>query len=103
MRVHRRLVGRARDGLLERVWRLDRLPLRAVTARAVLSALPEEFDDEWQDIPDAGKSRSILEVDPGWAAAIAASPGRISPLAITARASWWPVYNPGSGGRDREK
>jgi signal transduction histidine kinase len=91
VRVHRRLVGRARDGLLERVWRLDRLPLRAVTARAVLSALPEEFDDEWQDIPDAGKSRSILEVDPGWAAAISASPGRISPLAITARASWWPV------------
>ncbi len=51
MRAQRHPVVRARDGLLERVWRLERLPLRAVTARAVLSLLPEELDDEWQDIP----------------------------------------------------
>jgi signal transduction histidine kinase len=96
VRVHRRQVSRAPEGLGERVWRLERLPVRAVTARAVLSALPEEPDDEWHDIPESGKTRSLIELDPGWAQAIASSPGRLSPLTITALASWWPVA--GSGG-----
>ena len=63
----------------DRVWRLERLPLRAATARAVLNALPEEPDDEWHDIPDSGKTRSILELDPAWALAIACSAGPIQP------------------------
>ena len=67
-----------------------------MTARAVLSALPEELDDEWQDIPDTGKTRSILDLDPGWAQAIARSPGRISPLESRRGFAWWPVDPSGS-------
>ncbi len=96
MRVHRRQVVKATESLGERVWRLERLPVRAVTARAVLSALPEEPDDEWHDIPESGKTRSILELDPGWAQAISSSPGRSSALTLTSLASWWPAT--GSGG-----
>ncbi len=91
MRVHRRQESSAPEGLGDRVLRLDRLPLRAVTARAVLSALPEEPDDEWLEIPDVGKTRSILELDPGWALAFASSAARFSPLKVTSRASWWSV------------
>ena len=61
-----------------------------MTARAVLSLLPEDLDDEWQDIPEQGKARSILELDPGWAQAVANSPRRTSPLAIIAAGAWWP-------------
>ncbi len=94
MRIHRRQVARATEGLGERVWRLERLPLRAVTARAVLS-IPEEFDDECDDIPETRKTRSILDLDPGWAQASACSSRRPSPLAVASESSWWPVAGPG--------
>jgi signal transduction histidine kinase len=96
VRVHRRPAGRTRDGLLERISRLERLPLRALTARAVLSALPDELEDEWCDLPDSANSRSMLELDPGWALAIATSSRRISPLSVISLASWWPAPASGS-------
>ncbi len=99
MRIHRKQVGRAAEGLGDRIGRLERLPLRAATARAVLS-VPEELDDEWHDILEKGKTRSILDLDAGWAQASASSSRRLSPLEITSESSWWPV--PGAGGAAAE-
>jgi signal transduction histidine kinase len=96
VRVHRRQLSRAPEDLAGRVSRLDHLPLRAATARAVLNSLPEAASDEWHDIPDSGKARSVFELDPGWAQAIACSPARFSPLQIVADACWWPVSSSGS-------
>jgi signal transduction histidine kinase len=94
VRIHRKQVARSAEGLGERIGRLERLPLRAATARAVLS-VPEELDDEWHDILEKGKTRSILDLDPGWAQASASSSRRLSPLEITSESSWWPVTGPG--------
>ena len=58
MGVHRRQVSRPPEDPRDRVLRLERLPLRAVTARAVSGALPEGLDDEWHDVPETGKTRS---------------------------------------------
>jgi len=62
----------------------------------VLSALPEVLDDEWHDIPETGKTRTVLELDPAWALAMACSPSRLSPLEIVATSPWWEVAVPGS-------
>jgi signal transduction histidine kinase len=99
VRIHRRQVARATEGLGERVWRLERLPLRAVTVRAVLS-IPEEFDDACDDIPETRKTRSILDLDPGWAQASASSSRRPSLLAVASESSWWPVGGPGGAAAD---
>src|SRR5262249_33300535 len=96
VRVRRRQVSRAPEDLANRVRRLDGLPLRAATARAVLNALPEQPDEQLRDIPDSGKTRTILELDPGWAQAIACSSTRFSPLKTVANASWWPVATAGA-------
>ncbi len=71
--------------------RLDRLPLRPLTARTVLNALPEEPDDEDVEVPATAKTRSICEIDPGWAQVHARASDRPSQLDLIAETSWWPV------------
>ena len=71
--------------------RLDRLPLRPVTARTVLGALPEEPEDEDLDVPDTAKTRSICELDPGWMLVYASAAERVGPLESIAETPWWPA------------
>jgi signal transduction histidine kinase len=100
VRALRRQVPRSPENLYARVWQLDGLPLRAATARALLNALPEVPDDESQDALGAGKTPSLLELDPGWALAIARAPARFSPLNVVAAAPWWPALAQGSAVAD---
>ena len=91
MRALRRQVPRSPENLSARVWQLDGLPLRTATARALLNALPEVPDDESQDTLGAGKTPSLLELDPGWALAIAPAPAHFSPLNVVAAAPGGPL------------
>ena len=91
MRVHPRGGVPAPEGWGRRGTRLDRLPVRPLTVRTVLSALPEEPDDEDVEAPANSKTRSICEIDPGWVQIHTSSTERISPLDLIAKTSWWPV------------
>ena len=61
-------------------------------------ALPDEPDDEWQDIPETGKTRSLVELDPGWAQ-LSRAPARQSPLNRSLRR---PVAREATGGEDQD-
>lgn len=73
--------------LCRRLERLDGLPVRAVTARAVLdrgeSGPPTERPRlaDWKSEPD---------LDPGWVAACHRAEGQVEPLAVIASRPWWP-------------
>jgi len=89
VRVHPRGVPLP-EGWGRRSPRLDRLPLRPLTARTLLSALPEEPDDEDLEVPDTAKTRSIFELDPGWVLVRATALERVGPLESIAETPWWP-------------
>ena len=84
MRVTRP-VRPASDELRRRLDRLDGLPLRPATARALL----EPADAPGTPAADAAR---LAEVDPGWALAQSLAPARIGPdpLALVASLPWWP-------------
>jgi signal transduction histidine kinase len=84
------------ESLSRRVARLERLPLRPLTARSVMNALPEEAGDDELETIDISKTRSICELDPGWIQAQSAGRPDALPLAIIAGAPWWTVSVPSS-------
>jgi len=71
--------------------RLDRLPVRPVTARSIANALAEDPDGESDLGPTRRKTRSILDLDPGWMQAVSSSPTPIDPLTVIAATPWWPA------------
>ena len=62
---------RTAEDLRRRLLRLDGLPLRPVTARTFLGALPEApADDDPEDL-STSKPHPGCELDPGWVLAVA--------------------------------
>jgi signal transduction histidine kinase len=51
--------------------------------------------DDRRDIADSSKTRSILELDPGWAHAVACAGETFNPLKAVANAPWWPATSTG--------
>jgi signal transduction histidine kinase len=90
VRVHPRR-RKIDEELSRRLSRLDRLPLRPLTARSVMNALPEDANGEELDAIDSSKTRSVCEVDPGWIQAQSTVGLDVGPLAIIAGAPWWTV------------
>jgi len=95
VRVHPRRKKTVEE-LSQRISRLERLPLRPLTARSVMNALPEDADDDEHDAIDSSKTRSICELDPGWIQAYSTVGLDVGPLAVIAGAPWWTVAAPSS-------
>jgi len=95
VRVHPRRKKPAEE-LSRRVARLERLPLRPLTARSVISALPEEPDDDEIETMDRSKMRSLCELDPGWIQAHSTGGPDVDRLALIAEAPWWTIAAPSS-------
>ena len=101
MRVHRRQVVRAPEGLGERVWRLERLP-------AARGDGPRGLELRCRKSPTTSGTTSRSRARRGRFSSSTrggrrrshARPGDSSPLTITRCASWWPVA--GSGGAAAE-
>ena len=74
-----------------RVERLDCLPIRAVTARQVMNALPSEVVDGSPLAFDWSKNRVVRELDPGWTLAERSLAGCFNPIEVVAERSWWPA------------
>ena len=68
--------------------RLDGLPIRPISARAVLDAVPRDASGREESVATAGRS-NLLDHDPGWAAFPGAFPGIEGGLARIAARSWW--------------
>jgi signal transduction histidine kinase len=90
--VHSRRVSASSEPRC-RILRLDRLPLRPLTARDALSAFPEHPDGEPEQGAARRKKRSILELDPGWMQAVSSSHAPIDPLTVIAGTPWWPAID----------
>jgi signal transduction histidine kinase len=95
VRVHPRRKKTVEE-LSRRIARLERLPLRPLTARAVIGALPEDGDDDEPDAIDSSKTRSICDLDPGWIQAQSIVGPGVNPLLVIAGAPWWTVPAPSS-------
>jgi signal transduction histidine kinase len=93
VQVHSRPAS-ASDDLRGRVLRLNRLPLRPVSARDALNALPNDRDREPIPGPARRKKRSILDLDPGWMQAVSSARSPIDPLTVIAETPWWPASDP---------
>jgi signal transduction histidine kinase len=73
-----------------RVLRLERLPLRPVSARLVSANLTQgDSDDDCTSAGESAKARSICELDPGWAQWLCRG-GAIDSLVSLAETRWWP-------------
>jgi signal transduction histidine kinase len=78
------------EALRHRVARLERIPLRPLTARAVTGNLPGEPGDGEFDAHWTSKTRSICQLDPGWALPHSSMAEPVNPLALVAETPWWP-------------
>ncbi len=89
MRVHPRRHGPP-EHLHRRISRLDRLPLRPLTARLLIGGLPPvtAHHDEIE-IVVSSKMRSATQVDPGYAIGHAIQGAAFDPLGWIADAPWW--------------
>jgi signal transduction histidine kinase len=63
--------------------------LRPLTVRTILSALPEEPDDEGLETADGMKLPSLCDLDPGWVLAIGSAAHPVNPLNVIADSSYW--------------
>lgn len=91
MRVH--LPSRSpQDGLARRALRLEGLPLRPVTVRAMIASLGhEEPESEGPEPLDFAKSRTLNDLDPGWVLGGLARGQEANPLELAASGRWWPA------------
>ncbi len=90
MRVH--APGRSmQDGLHRRALRLDRLPLRPVTVRALMASVAGETAGEEPESLDLSRSRAVCELDPGWVLVRSARGQEANPLDQIANGHWWPA------------
>jgi signal transduction histidine kinase len=78
------------ETLRHRVSRLERIPLRPLTARTVTGNLPGEPDDGELEAHLTSKTRSICQLDPGWMLAISSLAEPVGVLALIAGTPWWP-------------
>ena len=90
MRVHPRRSPPS-EALRHRVSRLERIPLRPLTARTVTGNLPGEPDDGEVEAHLTSKTRSICQLDPGWVLSQTFVAERVSPLDLIAETPWWPA------------
>ncbi len=95
VRVHPRR-KKTDEELGRRIARLERLPLRPLTARTVMTALREDGDDDELEAVDSSKARSICELDPGWIQAQVTVGPSVGALDLIAGATWWTVGAPAS-------
>ncbi len=82
--------------LRNRLDSLDHLPIRAATARQVVSRLPDDADAFHPQDLDVARCRSTLELDPGWVVQEHTSRDRAQPLEIIARTDWWSPQSAGT-------
>jgi signal transduction histidine kinase len=90
VRVHPRRPPPA-EQLRHRVSRLERLPLRALTARMVNGHLPDSADEGEHDTHLTPKLRSMCQLDPGWMLLHSFQVKPVQPLALIADTPWWPA------------
>ena len=79
------------EGLHRRALRLERLPLRPVTVRAMMTSVGEEPGGEEPESLDVSKSRAVSELDPGWVLGRLARGQEANPLDLMANGRWWPA------------
>lgn len=82
--------------LRSRLEGLERLPIRATTARQFMGVVPVELDA--YDPVDLSwtRSRGVAELDPGWVLQDLLGRGTTDPLEVLAETSWWPASNAGN-------
>ena len=90
MHVHSRRVSASAEPRC-RILRLERLPLRPLTARNVLGHNAPKTTTANLARAARRKKRSILELDPGWMQAVSSSQAPIDPLTVIAGTPWWPA------------
>ena len=90
MRVHPRRSPRS-EVLRQRVSRLERIPLRPLTARAVTGNLPGEPDGGEIEAHLTSKTRSICQLDPGWMLSHSFRVKPVQSLALISETPWWPA------------
>jgi signal transduction histidine kinase len=73
------------------VERLGCLPIRALTARQVMSVLPEEIVEGSPLPADWSRSCGIRELDPGWILGERTLEDRFDPIKLVAERPWWPA------------
>lgn len=76
--------------LRSRVEGLDHLPIRPVSARQVMSALPETCLETGPPAADLSRLRAICELDPGWVLGEATAGTAFDPIKLVAELPWWP-------------
>ncbi len=79
------------EGLPRRALRLERLPVRPVTVRALMTAVGEETGGVEPESLDVSRSRAVSELDPGWVLARWARGQEANPLDLIANGRWWPA------------
>ncbi len=90
MRVHSPSRS-SQEGLARRALRLERLPLRPLTVRAMTTFIDEGSQSAEPESHDLGKSRALGELDPGWVLLALARGREVNPLELLASACWWPA------------
>jgi signal transduction histidine kinase len=75
---------------------LEDLPIRAATARQIMSEIPPDSDGYCTLDLDWTRSRSLGELDPGWALHEQLSPHSIDPIQVVSLRPWWPAMSAGS-------
>ncbi len=90
MRVHPRR-SPSSETLAHRVSRLERIPLRPLTARTVSGNLPSEPDDGELDGHLTSKTRSICQLDPGWVLSYSSMAEPVGMLGLISETPWWPA------------
>jgi signal transduction histidine kinase len=78
------------EGMASRVLRLDGLPLRPATVRAMSGLLGEEAESAGPELRDSARGRTVWELDPGWVLAGPARGRQANPLELVANSRWWP-------------
>lgn len=84
------------EDLRRRLDRLDGLPLRPATARALIGSLPEEPADDDADENPASDSSFGQDLDPGWILPGGSGLGISDQLQLVNERPWWHAPAPGS-------
>ncbi len=90
MRVHS--PGRStQEALHRRALRLEGLPLRPVTVRAIMASVGDASIGDELETPDVSRSRAVSDLDPGWVSVRLARGQDGDPLDRIANSRWWPA------------
>jgi signal transduction histidine kinase len=88
VRVHPRRSPPSEE-IRQRVLRLERIPLRPLTARTVTGNLPGEPDGADLVAQLTSKARSICQLDPGWTLSRSSRAEPVDSLILIAETPWW--------------